>query len=72
MDPYNGSHKADMTAYRAIRSAEKDAHRKGYDLARLLYQMADLAGFELLGRLRVRHRKTGLVVQMVRQRQRKD
>ena len=57
----------DVTAYLGTKNViqeENEAERKNKDLIhtfRLLADMADMAGFEIVGRITIKHKKTGRV-----------
>lgn len=59
---YNKSGCADPTAYYAIKNATKDDEEidgKAHELIKVLKFIINCAGFELLGRIEVRHKNSG-------------
>lgn len=67
MDRYNNSHKADLTAYQALSGIDQSIRQVGRNLGRLIITMAHMAGFQVIGPLRLRHEKTGKEI-LVRER----
>ena len=61
-DHNNASGYADPTAYNAIRNAEKyqsHLNQKALDLVRVIKEMANTAGFTVLSRIALEHKKSG-------------
>lgn len=59
----NASGYMDMTAYKAIQAADReaDAERRYKKLLSTIFYICDLAGFHIEGRLEIRDKKTGKV-----------
>lgn len=54
----------DLTAYHGTKSViqeENEAERKNKDLIHTFRLLADMAGFEIVGRITIKHKKTGRV-----------
>lgn len=54
----------DVTAYLGTKNViqeENEAERKNKDLIHTLRLLADMAGFEIVGRITIKHKKTGRV-----------
>ena len=54
----------DLTAYHGTKSIiqeENEAERKNKDLIHTFRLLADMAGFEIVGRITIKHKKTGRV-----------
>ena len=54
----------DVTAYLGTKSViqeENEAERKNKDLIHTLRLLADMAGFEIVGRITIKHKKTGRI-----------
>lgn len=55
----------DVTAYlgtkNVIQQEENEAERKNKDLIHTFRLLADMAGFEIVGRITIKHKKTGRV-----------
>lgn len=59
---FNESGCPDPTAYNAIKNVsieEKELEDKAFDLIKTLKRIIDWAGFELLERIKVKHKKSG-------------
>lgn len=50
----------DPTAYQAIKKADEDARKAG-DFIRCVATLARLCGFELVGKLKIREKKSGRI-----------
>lgn len=62
-DKRNAEHYDDPTAYNALKNitaAEKDLKRKSDNLIGAIKLLADLAGFEIVGRVYLRHKESGV------------
>ena len=46
-------------AMKAVMREEKELERKVHNLVNVLKSVADWAGFEFIGRIQIRHKKTG-------------
>lgn len=59
----NSSGCMDMTAYKAIESADRDrdAEERFKKLLSTIFYICDLAGFHIEGRLEIRDKKTGKI-----------
>jgi hypothetical protein len=58
---YNQSGYADPTAYHAMKSVsreERELEKKAHNLMNVLKLIADWAGFEFIGRIQLKHKKT--------------
>ena len=58
----NSAGYADPTAYNAIRNAEKyqsHLNQKASDLVKIIKEMANTAGFTVLSRIALEHKKSG-------------
>ena len=54
----------DVTAYLGTKSViqeENEAERKNKDLIHTSRLLADMAGFEIVGRITIKHKKTGRI-----------
>ena len=54
----------DVTAYLGTKSViqeENEAERKNKDLIHTFRPLADMAGFEIVGRITIKHKKTGRI-----------
>lgn len=54
----------DVTAYFGTKNViqeENEAERKNKDLIHTLRLLADMAGFEIVGRITIKHKKTGRI-----------
>ena len=54
----------DVTAYLGTKNViqeENEAERKNKDLTHTFRLLADMAGFEIVGRITIKHKKTGMV-----------
>ena len=64
-DPrYNASGALDLTAYEAIKNVEREEHNDEKRLKQLLatlFNVCDLAGFKVVGRITFEDKKTGKV-----------
>lgn len=61
-DKRNAEKYADPTAYSAMKNiinAERDVKKKSDNLIGAMKLLADLAGFEFIGRIRLRHKESG-------------
>ena len=59
---YNASGCKDTTAYEAVGHVSKEEHKVNqvaHDLTKLAKDLIVLAGFEVIGRIRIKHKKTG-------------
>lgn len=53
-----------MTAYLGTKNViqeENEAERKNKDLIHTFHLLADMAGFEIVGRITIKHKKTGRI-----------
>ena len=58
----NGEGYSDMTAYEAMKNIEEDPEYLQFrKFLWTLFQISDLAGFQIMGRIRVKNRKTGRI-----------
>ena len=59
----NGSGYSDPTAYKAIRSAEEEriADERFYKLLDTIFNICELSGFHIEGRIEVKDKRTGKV-----------
>lgn len=57
-DKYNDSHCKDLTAYEAIENISTEEKRVA-ELIRVLKYIVNVSGFEVIGRIGLRNRKTG-------------
>ena len=59
----NASGYMDLTAYEAIRKADReaDAERRYKKLLSTIFYICDLAGFHIEGRLEIKDKKTGKI-----------
>jgi superfamily II helicase len=58
---FNSSHCKDLTAFEAIEKVSKEQTEldiKVYELIKTIKSIIRLAGFELVGRIQIKHRKT--------------
>lgn len=61
---YNQSRCPDPTAYKALKSIiqeeveDAELNKKAHNLVNVLKVVADLAGFEVVGRIQIRHKET--------------
>ena len=54
----------DVTAYLGTKNViqeENEAERKNKDLIHTVLLLADMAGFEIVGRITIKHKKTGRI-----------
>ena len=53
----------DVTAYLGTKNViqENEAERKNKDLIHTFRLLADMAGFEIVGRITIKHKKTGRI-----------
>ena len=54
----------DVTAYLGTKNVihdENEAERKNKDLIHTFRPLADIAGFEIVGRITIKHKKTGRI-----------
>lgn len=54
----------DVTAYLGTKNViqeENEAERKNKDLIHTFLLLADMAGFEIVGRITIKHKKTGRI-----------
>lgn len=61
---YNSEGYPDPTAYHAMKSViqeEKELEKKVHNLISVLKFVTDWAGFEIIGRIQIKHKKTGKV-----------
>ena len=61
-DKCNAERYDDPTAYRAMKNiitAEREVKKKSDNLIGALKLLADLAGFEFIGRIQLRHKESG-------------
>lgn len=59
---YNSEGYPDPTAFHAMKAViqeEKELERKVHNLVNVLKFVADWAGFEFIGRIQIRHKKSG-------------
>lgn len=59
---YNGSGYADPTAYDALKSitkADKELEKKVRALVDIIHDVSHIAGFEVVGKIHLKHKKTG-------------
>lgn len=59
---YNSEGYPDPTAYQAMKAVmeqEKELERKVHNLVNVLKFIVDWAGFEFIGRVQIRHKKSG-------------
>jgi hypothetical protein len=59
---FNGSGCKDPTAYEAVNHVSKEEHelnQKVHTLVKLTKELINFAGFELVGRIQIKHKKTG-------------
>lgn len=59
---YNGSGYPDPTAYAALNPIVKEDNeieKKAHDLIKIVKIIAGWAGFEIIGRIQIKHRKSG-------------
>ena len=59
---YNSEGYPDPTAYHAMKAAmqeERELEKKVHSLVNVLKFVVDWAGFEFIGRIQIRHKKTG-------------
>ena len=61
---FNESHVRDMTPYEAFRKIDNEVRGMAQLLSRGFRDMAELAGFEIIEPFRVRHRKTGIQIEV--------
>ena len=59
-DRYNASHCLDMTAYRAIENIEAERRYVG-KIMKTIFNILELSGYELDGRIAIRNKSTGRV-----------
>lgn len=62
-DKRNAEQYPDPTAYKAMKNimyAEREAKKKSERLIGTLKLLADLAGFEIVGRIHLRHKSSGI------------
>lgn len=57
----NGSGYSDPTAYKALKNINNDEESRFYKLLDVIFDVCDLAGFRLEGRIAVRDKKTGRI-----------
>jgi superfamily II helicase len=58
---FNSSHCKDLTAFEAVEKVSKEQTEldiKVYELIKTIKSIIRLAGFELVGRIQIKHRKT--------------
>lgn len=55
----NGSGIKDPTAYKAIKKVDEETTRRANQLIKTIQSIAHLAGFEVVGRIELRDKKTG-------------
>lgn len=55
---FNSSHAYDPTAYKAIRNVET---RQANRVIRIFRLIAELAGFEIVGRIKLKNRRNGVI-----------
>ena len=59
----NGEGYADMTAYEAMKNLDGDPEYLRFrKVLWTLYQICDLAGYKIVGRIRVKNKKTGRIL----------
>lgn len=61
---YNSEGYPDPTAYHAMKSViqeEKELEKKVHNLISVFKFVTDWAGFEIIGRIQIKHKKTGKV-----------
>ncbi len=59
---YNGSGCPDPTAYAALNpivKQDEELEKRTQHLIKVIKDMANLAGFDVIGRIRLKHRKSG-------------
>ena len=62
MNVKNSEGYCDPTAYNGLKTLIRDENvvdKKAYRLIEILKATADLAGFEFIGRIQIRHKKSG-------------